>query len=121
MLTPDLITITPASTFSLVSTRATSSLRNDITQPLDEPRVLTVSHDVQKNGRVSSVVYIDDTQNVISSSTLPIASGVRVQLKLQYNPAEGRTDIAVTLAEIYGQLKEILDAGNFAKVLNKEH
>lgn len=121
MLSPDISTTTPVATYSLTSQRANSSLRSNAVRPLGEPRVLTVSHETQSNGRVNSVVYFDDVKNVIGT-TGSTASSVRLQLKLQYNPTEGRTDIAATLTELYSSLKQILDSGtNLAKVLNKEH
>jgi hypothetical protein len=121
MLTSDLTTTTPVATFSAISTRATSTLRSDAAQPLDEPRIVTVSHETQKNGKVSSVIYIDDTKNVLSGVTV-VPSLCRVQLKLQYNPLEGRVDIDATMAELYAQLTEIVSTGtNFDKILNKEH
>lgn len=121
MFLPDLSTTVPVATFSLVSQRATSSLRADPAMPLEEPRTLTISHETQKNGRVASVIYIDDLQTVTSSSVLPTLSSVRLQLKLQYNPTEGRTDLDTVIPEIYAQLKEILTTANLTKFLNKEH
>lgn len=121
MLLPDISTTTPIATFSLVSQRATSSLRSDAAQPVDEPRTLTVSHEVQTNGKVSTAVFLDDVGNV-SSITNAMSSSVRVLLKFQYNPLEGRTDLDTVVPELITQLVEILESPNFVdKLMNKEH
>lgn len=112
---------TTTSTYSTISVRPTSTFRGDAARPLDNPRTLTVSHDVAKSGRVSTVIYIDDNQMVSSASTLPKTSNIRGQLKFSYNPVEGRTDIATDIAEIFAELKEILTPSNLTKILNKEH
>lgn len=119
-LAPDLSTTTPVATFSLVTTRANSSIRGDASQPLDEPRVLTVSHESSTNGKVSSAIMLDDAANV-SSLGIANSSGVRVMVKIQYNPIEGRTDIEATVNELYAQLTQLLDAPTINKLLNKEH
>jgi hypothetical protein len=79
-------------------------------------RKLTVSHTTSKSGQVSTVAYIDDKQ---STDPLKTPSNIRVQVKFQYNPLEGRTD---TLAAI-NSLKADLDAfitSNLGSLLNKE-
>lgn len=118
MLDANIVTLT--STYNLTTTRPTSSIRSDSAKPLDNPRVMTVSHDIAKSGRVSSVVYIDDTLTTVVAGVAS-SSNVRVQLKLSYNPLEGRTDIASDIAVIYAELKEFLTPANLTKILNKEH
>lgn len=112
---------TPTSTYSTISVRPTSTLRSDAARPLINPRTLTVSHDVAKSGRVSSVIYIDDIATVLSPDAQPKTSSIRGQLKISYNPVEGRTDIASDIAEIIEEIKTILSPANLTKILNKEH
>lgn len=118
------ITLGTAS-YSTTVSRPTSTVRNDGTQPIDEPISLTVSHETAKNGKVNSVVYIDIIEKVPCDSACqltPGVSGVRGQFKLSYNPLEGAADLAANTALAIDQIKLFLsDTALVAKLLNKEH
>lgn len=111
--------------YSATVTRPTSTIRNDSSQPIDEPIALTISHETAKNGKVSSVVYIDISEKVPCTSTCQVTPGlsnVRGQFKLSYNPLDGATDLAAHTALAIEQIKLFLgDAALVAKFMNKEH
>lgn len=107
--------------FSLVKELPTSSLRRDATQPLDNPVGVTVSHEVSKAGRVSSVIYFDD-EKIVDVGGVPVPSLVRVQMKVTYNPLEGRTDIDSVLQKGIDVIESFTgDATNVTKFTNLEH
>lgn len=79
-------------------------------------RKLTVSHTTAKSGVVNSVVYIDDKR---TTDPLKNPSNVRMQIKVQYNPLEGRTDTLATLNSLKADLDAFF-AANLGSILNKE-
>lgn len=117
MFTPDLVVGT--TTYSLRAQRMASSVRGDSTQPVSEPRLLTISHETAKNGKVSSVLMIDDTA-VVSSGTTASSDTIRALLKIQYNPLSGRTGIEAVINSAIDDLKALLTPANITKLLNKE-
>lgn len=117
MFTPDIVVGT--TTYSLRAQRMASSVRGDSTQPVSEPRLLTISHETAKNGKVSSIMMIDDTA-VVSSGAVASSDTIRVLLKLQYNPLSGRTDIEATVNSAIDDLKALLIPANITKLFNKE-
>lgn len=121
-LPPDLTIPLPVPvTYSLVTQRALSSLRTDSSRSLENPATLNVSHEVQKDGKVSSVVYLDDIATLVATDTKPIVDDIRVQFKVQYNPSNGRTDTEAVLNNLLSQLTTFLGvADNWNRFLNKE-
>jgi hypothetical protein len=102
------------------------SVRADAEQSVSEPNLLTISHEVANNGRVSSVIMRDNTRTVTASSVSgcavsSISDVVRTQFKIAYNPTVDRDTIN---AELTAQLKEIIGflgvEANFTKFLNRE-
>jgi len=106
-------------TYSLRSQRMSSSLRGDATRTVSNPRLLTISHETAKNGKVSSVMMIDDTA-VVTNGTSVVNDTIRVMVKLQYNPLVGRTDITTTIMAAIDELQALLVEANVTKLLNKE-
>lgn len=107
--------------FSLVSEKPTSSIRRVATQPLDNPVGVTISHEVAKNGKVSSVIYIDDEKTITTSDNV-VSSMARVQLKITYNPDEGRSDLTTVIEKGVAVMQSFLSGtGNVTKLLNQEH
>lgn len=108
--------------YVLNSTRPNSSIRRVSGEPVSEPTLLTVSHEINsKSGRVSSAVISDDTKNVVSG-TVTVPDTTRVLIKLQYNPSIGRASLD---ADIRAQIADIVtflgSAANVDKLLNLEH
>jgi hypothetical protein len=122
MFTPD-ITI-GTNVYSLTSQRTNSSLRSDPSTGLDNPNLMTISHEVAKNGKVSSVVILDSEVVVPCTDTCtitPASDTIRLQLKVQYNPLIGRTDTATEIERLRVLLVTFAsNATSFAKFLNKE-
>lgn len=107
-------------TFSKVVVRPMSSSYADNNQTLTNPRILQISHEVAKSGRVSTAVILDDTANVAVGTSL-VASNVRVLTKISYNPLEGRADLDAAIKAAIVELNTFLSAeANVAKLLNKE-
>lgn len=107
--------------FDLQTQRTNGSVRSVAARAL-EPLTLTISHEVAKNGRVSSVVYFDDSRNVPvgAGCTIPKQETIRLQLKLMHNPTAGRSDSAATIEALRLSLIEFATSANFAKLLNRE-
>jgi hypothetical protein len=123
---PSDITIasTVPTTYSIVTERASSSLYSDPSQPLAEPKVLTISHETDKSGRVSSVVYIDDIASLVNTTVgaPAVVDTVKCQFKLMYNPTLGRATLEADLAQLREELTVFVsDSTNWTKLLNKEH
>lgn len=109
-----------SNTFSKTVTRPTSASYADNNQTLSNPRILQISHETAKSGRVSSAVILDDTANITVGSNL-IASNVRVLVKISYNPLEGRADLTAAIKAAILDLNTFLGAdANVTKLLNKE-
>lgn len=106
-------------TYTLRAQRMSSSVRGDATQLVSEPRLLTISHETAKNGKVASVMMIDDTA-VVSNGTTVSSDTIRILFKIQYNPLSGRTDIETVINSAIEELKELLSTENTTKLLNKE-
>lgn len=106
--------------YDLVSQSPYRSMRSDATKPVNEPSTLTISHEVAKNGRRSSVVILDDNA-VINSGTLITKDSIKAQFKIQFNPYSGRTDIEATISELITELTAFLAVpANVDKFLNLE-
>lgn len=114
-------TITLGTTnYDLVSQSPYRSMRSDATQPVNAPATLTISHEVAKNGRRSSVVILDDNA-VINSGTLITKDSIKAQFKIQFNPYSGRADIESTIGNLITQLSAFLAVpANVDKFLNLE-
>lgn len=109
-----------SNTFAKQSVRPLSASYADNNQPLDNPRLLTISHEVAKSGQVSSIVMIDDTK-VIPVGTTFVNSKARVFMKIQYNPLQGRSDLVAAINAAITELTTFVGvAGNITKLLNKE-
>ena len=109
------------SVYSLITQRATSSLRSDASRALDLPVSLTVAHETASSGRISSAAYLDSDEVVEDANGVPSTDTVRVMLKLQYNPLSGRTTTETELLRLRDQvIAFISDATNWDKMLNKE-
>lgn len=100
--------------------RATSSVRGVATRPVSEPLSLTISHETAKNGRVSSVIMIDDTAVVQSGTSVAHAETLRAMLKIQYNPLSGRTSIDAAVQALCADIVAFATPANITKLLNKE-
>jgi hypothetical protein len=109
-------------TFSLVTQRASSSLRSDPLRDVTTPRFLTIAHEKQTNGKVNSVVYIDSNFAVPSGTVgYEVYDTIRLQLKLSRNPLSGRSDLATEPAVLRAMLVDFInDAALWAKFLNQE-
>lgn len=117
MFTSDLVVGTR--TYSLRAQRTASSVRGDATRAVSAPRLLTISHETANNGKVSSVMMIDDTA-VVTNGTTVANDTIRAMIKIQYNPLVGRTDTTAVINSLIDELKLLLVAGNITKLLNKE-
>lgn len=122
MYTPDITIGTDI--FSLITQRASSSVRQDGAKDLTNPCTLSISHETAKNGKISSVVILDSEEVIPCNdacSTVPLSDNIRLQMKLQYNPSSGRLLIDTEIARLQVQmLAFISDATNWSKLLNKE-
>jgi hypothetical protein len=108
--------------YSLRSQRTNSTVRSDATQATTEPSLLTISHEIAKNGRVSSAVIFDDTKVVTSSETTPVVSTDKAVFKFQFNPLDGRTDHSTVFNALCDQLVAFLSVqDNRDKLINQEH
>lgn len=98
--------------------RSDSSTSNGIAE-------LTISHEVAKNGRVNSVVYLDNGEVIPCNDTCaisPTVDNIRAMFKISYNPHGGRGDLDVSLGLIIDELTSFLEDGlKIEKFLNKEH
>jgi hypothetical protein len=119
MYTPDITLDTR--TYSLKSQRTASSVRSDASAPVSEPNLLTISHETAKNGRVSSVIILEDQAVITSVSTTPLVDSIKCQFKLQYNPLVGRTDVETVILDLIAKLSAgINDSAFIDKFLNQE-
>lgn len=111
-------------TYSRILTGRTSGKWSDVSQNVDSPKTLTISHETAKNGRVNSVIIVDSSLPNICETTCatdPASSTIKAQFKLSYNPIEGYTDIDVALTGIIDLLMEVVnDPARIAKLKNKE-
>lgn len=108
-------------TFSAVTSYGSSTIRRKTGEPVSEPTDLTISHEVAKNGRVSSAVIIDDVK-VVSDTNGIVTDNVRALVKLQYNPASGRSTLDADIRALIDDLVTFLGvAGNVDKLVNREH
>lgn len=83
---------------------------------LTAPQTIDFKHEANKSGLVNSVVIFKDNAKVTPESKF---SEVKLQVKLTYNPLEGRTDIEAVLLRQLDEAKTIIDA-EIASLLNKE-
>lgn len=88
---------------------------------LTDPKRLRVSHNVRKNGIVDTLIQSEHQARPVApdGTTLLPFSAVRAQLKISYNPFEGRQDIQAALIAQKTMLVELFDA-ELASLLNKE-
>lgn len=107
-------------TYALRTQRVNSSVRAEISQPVSEPRLLTISHETSKSGRVSSVVMIDDSKVVQIGSSAPTVDTMRALLKIQYNPLSGRTGVEAEIKAMIAALAAFATDANISKLLNQE-
>jgi hypothetical protein len=111
-------------TYSSTVIKSNSTLRANAARPIEDPEVLTISHEIAKNGKVSSVILIDDNEALPCTTTCntPTTSNVRAMFKLQYNPLDGRAGLVTSITYVINQLQLALnDATVMAKFVNKEH
>ena len=111
-------------TYNLISQRTTSSVRSDASTGLANPNTLTISHETNKAGRVSSVIILDSEEVVAcqdACSTAPTLDNIRMMMKIQYNPLSGRIGIDTELERLRVLLSTFTaDAASWAKFINKE-
>jgi len=120
MAFPDDVTL-GVETFSLIEMKPTSSKRAIAGTSTGQSTVLTISHEVAKNGTKSSVMIFDDS-DIVSPDTVPTVANNRLMLKLSLNPLLGRADADATIAEQRTRLRAILDDdASWTKFLNSEH
>lgn len=106
--------------FAKQSVRPLSATYSDNNQTLNNPRTLTISHEVGKSGQVSSAVILDDTATVPVGNTL-VTDRIRVLYKIQYNPMMGRADLAAAIKAASNHLVSFVsDETNQNRILNKE-
>lgn len=106
--------------YDLVSQNPYRSMRSDSSKPVNEPTTLTISHEVAKNGRRSSVVILDDNA-VINSGTMITKDSIKAQFKIQFNPYSGRADIEAKINELIVELTDFVSVpANIDKFLNLE-
>lgn len=107
-------------TYTLKAQRATSSVRGVSSRPVAEPLNLTISNETAKNGRVSSVIMIDDVKVVQVGTSIPTADTIRALLKIQYNPMSGRANIDTVVQALCADIVAFATPANITKLLNKE-
>lgn len=107
-------------TFAKQSVRPLSATYSDNNQTLNNPRTLTISHEVGKSGQVSSAIILDDASTIPVGNTL-VTDRVRILYKIQYNPLMGRANLAAAIKAASDQLVGFVSVeANLAKILNKE-
>lgn len=107
-------------TFAKQSVRPLSATYADNNQVLSNPRTLTISHEVGKSGQVSSAIILDDSKTIPVGNSL-VTDKVRALFKIQYNPLQGRADLAAAIKAAVTELSTFVgDTNNFNKLLNKE-
>lgn len=91
---------------------------------LTAPESLTISHEKSRNGKISSVVYLDYGQLVDCDNTCqvtPESTTLRAQFKLSYDPVKYGTLIGDNIDEVITLLVAFLsDSANVAKFKNQE-
>lgn len=107
-------------TYALSAQRTNSSLRRVSTRPVSTPLELNIAHEVAKNGRVSTAIYIDDVAVVQIGSSPATKDTVRALVKLQYNPMSGRTTTNTDIKAAIADLVSFLSVANIDKLLNQE-
>lgn len=111
-------------TYSLITQRPSSSVRSDAAQDLTNPHLLTLSHESNRNGQVSSVAIFDIGAALPCDNTCGTAgsiSNARAMFKIQYNPTEGNADLDIQLTSaIQSLLAWMGDSTNMDKFRNKE-
>lgn len=117
----DLITI-GTTNFDLRSKNGSRSVRADGTAPLGTDDLLTISHETNKQGLVSSAVFRDNVVPTPCETTCGAGSAnVRALFKVQYNPTLGITDLEVEVAAVIADLVAFLGTqANVDKLLNQE-
>lgn len=124
MLTND-ITLNTSDTYSLIEQRPTSSKRSISGLEPNVDGNLVVSHEVAKDGRVSSVVIIEDLLvPAINATTgiIPKTDAIRVMLKLQYSPSTTRVSSDADIKKAIAGIVEFFgDPVKVNKILNREH
>lgn len=106
--------------FAKQSVRPLSATYADNNQQLDNPRTLTISHEVGKSGQVSSAIILDDVLSIPVGNSL-VNDRIRVLHKIQYNPFGGRPGLAAAIrASVLDLANFVSDDDNLSKILNKE-
>lgn len=110
--------------YALSVQRQNGSVRSVASRALTEPLTLTISHEVAKNGKVSSVVIVEDSKLVpmdASCSNTPILDPVKAMFKIQYNPNVGRTDLDAAVLAVRDALDAFVsDNTIYDKFINRE-
>lgn len=112
-------------TYSAIVTRPNSTTRANAAADVANPENLEISHETQRSGKVSSVVYFDDLTQVPCNDACQTDVGmsvVRAMFKLQYNPKAGDADIQMAITDVIDHLVLFLnDAAMMTKFRNREH
>lgn len=106
--------------FAKQSVRPLSATYADNNQQLNNPRTLTISHEVGKSGQVSTAIILDDVLSIPIGNSL-VNDRIRVLHKIQYNPFGGRPGLAEAIrASVRDLANFVCDDENLSKILNKE-
>lgn len=108
--------------FDLITTRPTSSVRSNPAMDIADTELLTISHEIQKNQKLNSVIIFDKSIAQSCDSQLcglGTTSNVRVQMKLSYqlNAEITKSEITAVLVDL---LNFIEDTPRLEKFLNRE-
>lgn len=111
--------------YSLKTQRATSAVRGDSARDLDKPVTLTISHESQKSGKVSSAAMFDSAEvlpcDANACTVEPTTDNIRVMLKIVHNPLSGRLNVETELSRLKADLTALMaDADFWTRFLNQE-
>lgn len=118
------ITVDTDKVYERILQRQSSAVYKDASTALTESKTITIAHDTQKDGRISSVVIFgDDNQIGCSAETnyVPLTDSKKAQLKLMYNPANGSATLDAEIDELFVRILSFFsDVSNKAKIKNQE-
>lgn len=104
--------------FDKVSSANYSTVRRDSAQPLDQPRALTISHEMTKDQKHQNTAIMLDRSTLDAGDSVTIGNS-RVLLKISFDNEQ------IDLASIQEDVDEVCElaqaAGNLAKLANREH
>lgn len=109
-------------TYTLVTSRANSSVRSDNARPLETPRTLENQSETLKSGKVNLLTRLNSDEVLIGTCPSEnVTDRISAQLKLSFNPTSGRTGIEAELGILIEDLVAIAsDPVLLAQIINKE-